>query len=294
MTVIARSSFKWILGGLVLILCVIAMTTRFRQGGRTEIIALNSIGNEIHKVYDNDGVLEHINYVTNASSAPSTIKIYDIYSGIDQRWRFFSLRKHFFNEGDLIGEKGHAYLIEACAVCHSQSGQGRIETVAPSLAGMPEWYLNKQMAMFIDGRRKALPEEGPGHSYGDLMIRFLRDIEPAELKRLATYYSKLTPFKIKDQFGGDAKKGRVIYRGRGACINCHLEDGNGKKSAGAPPITIIPDWYFLRQMKAFREGYRGAHTKEEIINCMVVAASRLNEEDCKDLVAYLEELAGNK
>jgi cytochrome c553 len=249
MTVITPSSFKWILGGLVLILCVAAMTTRFRQDKPSKDIPRKEI---------------------------------------------ISLQTLSFNEEDRIGEKGYACFIQACAVCHGQSGQGRIEIFAPSLAGMPEWYHNKQMAMFMDGRRKALPEEGHGHSYGDLMIRFSKQIEPEELKKLAAYYARLTPFKIKDLFGGDAKKGRNIYNGRGACINCHLNDGNGKKDAGAPPITIIPGWYFLRQMKAFREGYRGAHTKEEITQCMVRAANRLNEDDCKDLVAYLAELAGNK
>lgn len=163
------------------------------------------------------------------------------------------------------------------------------EMLAPSLAGMPEWYLNEQMSMFIDGRRKATPEGG----FGDEMVRLLKDTDPAELRRFAKHYSSLTPIKIKSELGGDPWNGQVIYQGRGACINCHLQTGKGDGVSGAPPITIIPEWYFLRQMRAFREGDRGGHSEDELIQCMVVAASRLDEKECRDVAAYLEKLVGN-
>ena len=123
------------------------------------------------------------------------------------------------------------------------------------------------------------------------MVRMLMEIPPAEAARAASYYSKLPPIKLQATLGGDAEKGRSIYRGKGACINCHLFNGQGDKASGTPPITIIPEWYFMRQMKAFGEGQRAAHTHDEVTRCMVIAASRLNEKERMDVAAYVAELA---
>lgn len=184
-----------------------------------------------------------------------------------------------------------ASTIESCAACHGDSGQGLRDRMAPPLAGMPEWYLNVQISKFIDGRRRPLPDRG-GH--GEQMVTLLKEIRKDELKRVTAYYSRMPPVHIQSDLGGDARKGQEIYWGKGACINCHLADGQGGERSGAPPITIIPEWYFMRQMKAFREGDRSAHTQEEIVQCMIVAASRLSDEECEDVASYLSALAKAK
>ncbi len=64
--------------------------------------------------------------------------------------------------GDL--ERG-ARLYETCSVCHGQNGEGRWGTNAPRLAGMSDWYLERQLHNFKDRVRGAHPED----IYGDQM-----------------------------------------------------------------------------------------------------------------------------
>ncbi|MEM7248174.1 MAG: c-type cytochrome [Acidobacteriota bacterium] len=195
--------------------------------------------------------------------------------------------------------------LAACATCHGASGEGDRTKAAPSLAGMPAWYLDKQAEAFIHGRRKALKDEG-GH--GEEMVRLLKTMDRAELAKVARHYASLEPIPIESE-QGDAQRGGLLYRGRGACINCHLQSGWGAQRSGAPPITILPDWYFIQQMRAFRQGERvvfgkghgggsyrehahgHSHTEEEILRCMIRAASRFDDDDCRDVAAYLQVLA---
>ena len=63
--------------------------------------------------------------------------------------------------GDL--ERG-AKLYDTCSVCHGE-GHGRWGTNAPRLAGMSDWYLERQLHYFKDGVRGAHDED----IYGDQM-----------------------------------------------------------------------------------------------------------------------------
>jgi cytochrome c oxidase subunit 2 len=61
-------------------------------------------------------------------------------------------------------ERG-AKLWETCTVCHGANGEGRWGTNAPSLAGMTDWYLERQLHYFKDRVRGGHPED----IYGDQM-----------------------------------------------------------------------------------------------------------------------------
>lgn len=56
-------------------------------------------------------------------------------------------------------------LYTTCATCHGAQGQGRWGTNAPPLAGMNDWYLERQLQYFKDGIRGGHPED----IYGDQM-----------------------------------------------------------------------------------------------------------------------------
>jgi len=61
-------------------------------------------------------------------------------------------------------ERGRA-LYQTCSVCHGESGAGRWGTNAPRLAGMNDWYLERQLQYFKDGVRGSHPDD----IYGDQM-----------------------------------------------------------------------------------------------------------------------------
>jgi cytochrome c oxidase subunit 2 len=61
-------------------------------------------------------------------------------------------------------ERGRA-LYQTCFVCHGENGAGRWGTNAPRLAGMSDWYLERQLQYFKDGVRGSHPDD----VYGDQM-----------------------------------------------------------------------------------------------------------------------------
>jgi cytochrome c oxidase subunit 2 len=61
-------------------------------------------------------------------------------------------------------ERG-ARLYTTCAVCHGNRGEGRWGTNAPRLAGMNDWYLERQLQYFKNGARGSHPDD----VYGDQM-----------------------------------------------------------------------------------------------------------------------------
>jgi cytochrome c553 len=76
----------------------------------------------------------------------------------------------------------------ACSFCHLPSGGGRPENSA--LAGLPADYIERQVAAFADGSRKAaIPNAGAGR----MMTITAKAAVPAEVAEAAAYYSKL-PF----------------------------------------------------------------------------------------------------
>ena len=50
--------------------------------------------------------------------------------------------------------------------------------------------------------------------------------------------------------------GEELYE---TCAQCHMADGHGNESIGAPAIAGLPPWYVEAQLQKFKEGVRGKH-----------------------------------
>lgn len=79
----------------------------------------------------------------------------------------------------------------------------------------------------------------------------------------------------------NAEKGAELYK---QCIACHGEKGDGVVSQKAPRISGQYDWYVLKQLQDIKAG---TVRKNPV---MVPFLSKLNEEDMKDLAAYISKL----
>ena len=51
------------------------------------------------------------------------------------------------------GAKRGAVLFDSCTACHGADGGGNADINVPGIAGMPEWYLRKQLTNFDKGWR---------------------------------------------------------------------------------------------------------------------------------------------
>ena len=49
-----------------------------------------------------------------------------------------------------------------CSYCHGANGEGSWSTNAPRIAGMSDWYLNRQLQQFRQGHRGRHPQDFPG------------------------------------------------------------------------------------------------------------------------------------
>lgn len=75
----------------------------------------------------------------------------------------------------------------------------------------------------------------------------------------------------------DAQKGKTLYN---TCIECHGEDGLGKREKNAPKLSGQFDWYVIKQVNDFKTGVRKNPDMDPYIK-------NLSEQDIKDLAAYI-------
>ena len=88
-------------------------------------------------------------------------------------------------EGDTAnGER----LYNVCAYCHGADGMGLQATKAPRLAGMTDWYIERQLLLFRNGDRGQHPSDFYGFQMG-FMAKNLRDEQA--IKDLVAYINTL-------------------------------------------------------------------------------------------------------
>ena len=173
----------------------------------------------------------------------------------------------------------------SCSACHGAMGEGNAAMNAPRLAGLPDWYLERQLEYYKQGVRGAHPED----TYGAQMAPMANMLADATTMRNVTaYISSLSPAAAENTLGGDASRGSAHYTSCGAC---HGSEGQGNYALQAPPLAGQSDWYLKRQLENFRKGIRGTHDKDNYGHQMVLMARSLqNEQSIDDMLAYLNTL----
>lgn len=182
--------------------------------------------------------------------------------------------------------KKGALLYETCKVCHGDKGQGNTAIEAPSINGMPEWYLIASLTKFHTGLRGAHPEDKRGLNMRP-MARALKGKE--EIEAVAKHVASLDPVPPKHTLkDGDAEKGKALFV---TCTLCHGQDGSGNPDEKAlpamkgPPLTNLPDWYIVNQLKKFKSGIRGNNPKDVAGASMRGQAGVLQDEEAMKNVA---------
>lgn len=185
-----------------------------------------------------------------------------------------------------------------CAQCHGPDGGGNQLVGAPSIAGLPGWYVERQVNYFYDGLRGAHPDDPEGLRMRP-MARTFRD-RREQIPVVSAYVESLPAVApARDLEGGDAEAGKLTYQG--VCQNCHGADGEGMVKSDlypdlpnlAPSLTIADDWYMLSQLKKFKGGIRGSHPDDKYGTAMANMALTLADENAMlDVIAYIKTLPG--
>ena len=171
-----------------------------------------------------------------------------------------------------------------CTTCHGTDGQGNEGVQAPRLAGMEDWYLQRQLENFRAGIRGTHPMDIEGIAMQPMVAK-LSDESIADIVEWVGSW----PYKPAEvTLEGDVQAGAQLYA---SCASCHGRDAIGNEALGAPALRGQNDWYLVTQLKNFMAGYRGHHPDDTYGQQMRPMAQMLrNETGIINVVSYINSL----
>lgn len=138
-----------------------------------------------------------------------------------------------------------------CMACHLQSGMGIREMNAPSIAGLPRWYISDQLRKFRRDQRGFDDED----LAGKLMKANASALDERSIAFVGRHIESLPNNKSRNTLGMKAtQKGKSLYMQQ--CLKCHGESLEGNRSDRVPPLNHQQDWYLLGQLENFSTGKR--------------------------------------
>lgn len=182
--------------------------------------------------------------------------------------------------GIALGEE----LYETCQPCHGPEGAGDPEIQAPTIAGLPQWYIEAQLEGFQTGLRGKHAEDIPGLRMRPMAVTLNRE---GDIPSVAEYVASLPPVYPESTLQGNAGLGATQYE---VCVACHGVDGLGDELLRAPPIVQMHDWYLFEQMQKFRSGARGSDPADTWGLTMRVNTIALDDQAMRNVIAYVQTL----
>jgi cytochrome c oxidase subunit 2 len=177
-------------------------------------------------------------------------------------------------------------LFQLCQQCHGEQAEGKMSVNAPTIAGMPQWYIEAQLKKFKEGGRGTHFDDLSGMQMRPMAMSLATDDEIAAISK---FVSALPAHKPAPAItGGDAEKGKQLFT---PCIACHGAEAAGNEAVKAPPLTGANDWYLVSSLKKFKDGVRGTNPLDVSGGTMRPMAQTLPDEQAvKDVVAYIMSL----
>ena len=178
-------------------------------------------------------------------------------------------------------------LFALCTQCHMDDGRGNQLALAPTIAGLPEWYVLAQLQKFRAGHRGQHFDDIAGMRMRPMSMALAND---ADVAAVSAYVATLAPVAPPPVLtGGDAARGQVLYA---PCAACHAPDGSGVQAVFGPPLAHVNDWYMLTQLANFRAGVRGTKPGDTSGALMRPMSMTLADEQAmRDVIAYITTLA---
>ena len=147
-------------------------------------------------------------------------------------------------------------LYDLCAKCHGPDGAGNELVLAPVIAGMSQWYVERQLTNFRSSLRGLHPDDTGGLRMHPMSLAIRTD---EDIVSLAAYVASLPNVPSERSFSdGDAAKGEQLYA---TCGACHGAQGAGIEQMNAPRLVPSNDWYLLSQLQKYKAGIRGSNPK---------------------------------
>lgn len=173
-----------------------------------------------------------------------------------------------------------------CAACHGPHGEGRQEFKAPSIAGLPSWYVVIQLDKFRTGARGSHAADLEGFQ----MQAMAKILKPEWIEGMAKHIESLKAHVTVSTVGGNPEFGRVRYEQD--CMPCHRYNGQGEKVFRSAPLTTLSDWYLAAALEKYRTGVRGEDIAiDPDAWKMHKQVEHMPQDSILDMAAYIAELA---
>jgi cytochrome c oxidase subunit 2 len=176
-------------------------------------------------------------------------------------------------------------VFETCVPCHNSDGSGNSAIGAPNIAGMKEWYVERELDKFRSGVRGTHFNDVEGMRMRPMALSV--DSED-DVKAVAHYIETMTPARHPASLPGDPQAGAALYA---TCATCHGDNGAGNQDLGAPPIAGVDDWYLATELRKFKSSVRGGNPKDREGRLMHPMAMTLHDDDAiRNVVSYIGTL----
>ena len=173
---------------------------------------------------------------------------------------------------------------QTCIACHGANGEGNQALSAPGLAGQSESYLARQLWDFRNGKRG----KEPGDTAGATMLPMAEALPDGDaIANVAAYIAALPAAKPAATVEGDVVNGQKQFTSK--CGACHGGQGWGNEALFTPRLTVIGDWYLIRQVANFQESMRGVHDDSKYGKQMAMMAKTVSMDELNDIAAFLNE-----
>lgn len=183
-----------------------------------------------------------------------------------------------------------------CAACHGLDGNPT-DPQYPRLAGMPERYLAKQIALFKSGERNT--------GMAVVMMPFASALSAQDARDIGAYFAtQKSGAGVADDTmiasGANAGKpffavGQQLFRsgdaarGIPACMACHGPAGAGNPGPAYPQLAGQQSAYVTRRLEEYRTGTT-AERDPAHFQIMAAIAKSLTDEEIGSLASYLQGL----
>ncbi len=172
-----------------------------------------------------------------------------------------------------------------CANCHGTKGEGNPAFKAPSIAGLPDWFILLQIGKFRSGWRGGGGDDAPGAQMRAIALA----LPDAVIPGVAGLVQALEPVPTVNTLGGDPELGKERFSEQ--CAACHRYNAHGEKFFQSAPLSSLPDWYLADQLHKFRIGSRGYHGGDVEGNKMRTVMEGVDPKEIEGLVAFIAELS---
>ncbi len=184
----------------------------------------------------------------------------------------------------------------ACAACHGVDGNPS-DPQYPRLAGMPERYTARQLALFKSGERNT--------GMAAVMMPMAMPLSAQDMRDVGAYFAmQRAGAGIADDsvIADGPDKGLKFYevgqnlfrhgdvqRGIPACMACHGPTGSGNPGPAYPHVGGQQSAYVARRLEQYRDGTTGAQDTT-LFNVMATVAKSLTDQEIQSLGSYLQGL----